>query len=250
MVDKQKSQAALNGWRDAIAVTHQMAASAAPVQVSDEPKRYRLELNEQQLEDAKKAFELYARVGLGQLDMLVDLVRMDVVVRAGIPESNDERYERVEVLQAKVDDMKRLFTGHSPNASYGIHSEHVHGSVKRVWDLYKVVAHTRAWEHQPEGGDGVHFRAVTPTGDAPPASLSRTSEGSAAYVISMNDSVELVLTAAEGPSEEAEKAVHQKMAQMSEAYFEKNGQAFADRAEYESRCQWHVRTVGTATLSL
>lgn len=102
----------------------------------------------------QRALELYARLGLGQFETLLDLARFEDLRRTDgsvVPAANmDEARE----LLTKV---KSLLTGLESNASYGISGSKVGAEFQKAWDVQRAVRHRLAWDRNPEGGLSVQF---------------------------------------------------------------------------------------------
>ena len=87
-----------------------------------------LHLTPIQHEALKRACELYARVHMGQLDM-VAWEKQDRLT--------DEEYQR---LREVLDEAAGIVTGMTKGASYGIRSPHIDERARVAWDMYMALS--------------------------------------------------------------------------------------------------------------
>jgi len=128
--------------------------------MSDSETKYTLTLNEEQARILIRALDLYSRIGIGQFEEVAQVydrgLKLDLTTRDRI---------RAGLNIAKVE------AGHPVNGSYGIHNEKVDDEFRVAYDLQKVVRHRLAWDHQPQGGMGVHFDTPDQSGSQPLATI-------------------------------------------------------------------------------
>jgi len=106
------------------------------------PDTYALVLTHEQRQAARAAFELYARLGMGQLDYVADLLRAGLVVYNSEPqETPTQRARRTEDFEDCLLRLKKQFSGHAPTAYYSIHSPTVNSSCRAAWDMHKLLSH-------------------------------------------------------------------------------------------------------------
>ncbi len=132
------------------------------------------------------ALDLFSRIQIGQLEEILSMARM-----GSIPHRDERdvlaRIEEIEEAEPLLHDVKRLLTGHSPNASFGIFGEKTPESARVAYEIQRAIRHRLAWDRlawdrQPEGGMGVHFDdpdSLRSTGQ-PLAVLKRTQPNEAA----------------------------------------------------------------------
>ena len=118
---------------------------------------YTLEnLSEMQAQALVESLDLYARIRIGQLEMLTEMARMDEIPHKEAL-SVSERIERTEQAEVLLREVKQLLTGLPTNASFGILGEKAPEMARVAWGLQKAIRHRLAWDRRPEGGLGVHF---------------------------------------------------------------------------------------------
>lgn len=99
------------------------------------------------------ALEFYARIGIGQIEELGNLVREEVILPCAGIDPADVRYE----IQALCTVIKRAL-GHHPGASFGIGHDRVHVTAKRAFEIKKQIDKARAEHRNPTPSPG--FRSV------------------------------------------------------------------------------------------
>ena len=127
------------------------------------------------------ALDLFSRIQIGQLEEILSMARM-----GSIPHRDERdvlaRIEEIEEAEPLLHEVKRLLTGHSPNASFGIFGEKTPESAMVAYEIQRSIRHRLAWDRQPEGGMGVDFDdpdSLRSTGQ-PLAVLKRTQPNEAA----------------------------------------------------------------------
>ncbi len=101
-----------------------------------------------------RALELYARIGIGQLDEVVELFCFGPATNRNGQNPSADSLQAARELMTQV---KFALTGFESNASKGIGGEHVAEELKAAWEVRKAISHRLAWDRQPGGGMGVDF---------------------------------------------------------------------------------------------
>ena len=93
-----------------------------------------LELTEEQAHVVSKALDIYSRLGIGQLNMISEMVREEF-----IPFSNGQfDFERAKNVEQAINAAKSLL-GFSPGASLGIGNANVDIKAHRAFEIKKVL---------------------------------------------------------------------------------------------------------------
>jgi hypothetical protein len=100
------------------------------------------------------ALEFYARMGLGQLEFLVEEARAGVFKNKEGIEPDHEQLEKAELL---VEPLKMALFGFTPTASHGIFSDKISDVFRKVWGAHKALRRRLAWDKNSKGGLGVAF---------------------------------------------------------------------------------------------
>ncbi len=105
-----------------------------------------------------RALDLYARIGIGQLEELTWLLRNDFIpVVPGFEDRAEGEFEKLcYALKAAI--------GHPANGSYGIHHPGVTDEAKRSFEIKKQIEKTLANHHDPNPS----FRGVNYDGRGAP----------------------------------------------------------------------------------
>lgn len=99
-----------------------------------------------------EALDLYTRLGIGQLEILEEHLRMG----SFSPEDDRELTFRIlDRAKSVIQSLKMDVLGFQSGASFGIHHPSVNPGVSRTWYLLKVLRHRLSWDRQPAGGHGV-----------------------------------------------------------------------------------------------
>jgi len=115
--------------------------------------KYQLTISEKQANVITMALELFTRIGLGQLERILDHPQYSRKI------INDNiSYEETKELLYKV---KSVLTGYDRYASYGIGNENVHESCIVSYDITQVIRHRLIWDKKPEGGITTDFEEPT-----------------------------------------------------------------------------------------
>lgn len=114
--------------------------------------RYALLVTQRQAQLIENAMDLYARLLLGQTEVIEALAR-DGYVRHQLR----GRHADFDEIRLACEALKHALTGHSASDSFGIFHARVHDSARVAWDLAKVVRDGLAWDRSPAGGEGVQF---------------------------------------------------------------------------------------------
>ena len=129
-------------------------------------KKYRLEVNRDQLSTIKRALEFYSRIGMGQLKEIDSWEFNFEDLDGGEKQYVDDALQRISCF----------FTGLPPNAYRGIGHKDVPDACNSAWDIYQVVRHHIAWEDHPEGGLFVQFDKPWKTSKQPLAKIETVEE--------------------------------------------------------------------------
>lgn len=113
----------------------------------------RLAMGNQAAYALQEGLELFSRVGIGQLEALLEPMRQRLFGSQG---AGPDEQGLLEDANALVIALKSHLLGFSANASFGIYNPHVHAKVLRAWALQKAVRHRTAWDLSPTGFRGVH----------------------------------------------------------------------------------------------
>lgn len=99
-----------------------------------------------------QALEFSSRVGIAQLEEVVNLLRWQSVSTDGSEPLSQQALDEIEsaLVYAKL-----LATGFARSASHGIHSPYVLPTTLDAWKLYKALTHRLAWDRCPQGSMGV-----------------------------------------------------------------------------------------------
>lgn len=121
-----------------------------------EPAYELANLSEIQARTMVDALDLFSRIQIGQLEEILNMARM-----GSIPHRDDQdvsaRIEEIKEAEPLLHEVKRLLTGHSPNASFGILGGKTPESARVAYEIQRAIRHRLAWDRQPEGGMGVDF---------------------------------------------------------------------------------------------
>lgn len=109
---------------------------------------YQLTLSDEQIRVLLRALDLYARVGCGQFEQILELFQ------------GDSRRREDGMIQWET--LFRIFRNgllslQADMAHYAICSPKVPADYRLAWDIFQVVRHHIAWAVQPEGGHLVKF---------------------------------------------------------------------------------------------
>jgi len=127
----------------------------------------------------RDALEFYARISMGQLQVLSEKVREGI-----IPVRGDSSAARVlaspEACEA-IDDLMlqvKQLLGYPGAGSMSIGHQHVHVSGHRAWEMYKVMAQALALHADPAPPfRGVHYDGLTLRYTRDPAPVASVLEG-------------------------------------------------------------------------
>lgn len=108
----------------------------AEVKLSTEPKYDITGLSENQVRTITAALELHMRLGLGQLEFLLEFAKKGEITLADGSTPEYETFEKVEKLMEVI---KYELTGYPSGASKGIAHEQVPAASRRAYEMYKVL---------------------------------------------------------------------------------------------------------------
>jgi hypothetical protein len=112
-------------------------------------KPYHLAMTERQAQVIINALELYSRIGMGQLQEITYVLRMN-----SVPGSID--FNALD----KIADLTRKASSYWMKGSggyHGISSDKINDSFRVAWDLQQVIRYRLAWDRNPDGGIQVNF---------------------------------------------------------------------------------------------
>lgn len=126
--------------------------------MSDVLRKLTLELTEDQARAVSRALEVYAAIGLGQLEILGDLVRMGIIPMAK-PGEDGERELATPAESSAIEDVlgrAKAILGHPAHGSHSVGSHLVSPSVLRAFETSKVLNQALANQRGPLfGAQGV-----------------------------------------------------------------------------------------------
>lgn len=122
-------------------------------------------LSEQQAQDLILVLDTFVRLGLGQLQIVEELVRMGYVARLG---DKTARWpgEKQDCFRAGIAVLKQQL-GLQENESMGVGHPALHPAIHRVTDLHDTLRHALSWARQPAGGWTVNFDEPMHYGNEP-----------------------------------------------------------------------------------
>ncbi|MNR71425.1 hypothetical protein D3C71_20400 [compost metagenome] len=126
-----------------------------------------------------QALELLARLGLSQLEYLMEFVRMGGITG---PDGKPIGLERVEQADGMVDTLKLLLCEYGGGASKGIGSPTTPKNAQVAWELFKVIRHRLAAERPSDGIGGVYSQDpyLVKYTQEPAVTLERVADAGAA----------------------------------------------------------------------
>jgi hypothetical protein len=104
-------------------------------------------MDEAQARLLTEALDFYSRIGIGQLEELVNSFRW-----LCDPRLKDKHHE-LEVARRMIDSIKLLLFNMPANASYGIYHQEVPECYRAAWDIQKVIKHQLWLDRQAEEGE-------------------------------------------------------------------------------------------------
>ena len=133
--------------------------------VDTDDKTYIVRLTGKQLRALSNAAELEARIWIGQLGFVREVLQRD----PRLMEDDIIRWGEVEWAFAQV--KQAVFPGDPVGGGPAIHAPRVNHTAKVLFDLYEVFRHRLAWDRKPEGGMGVDFHEPMPISGLPRAQM-------------------------------------------------------------------------------
>jgi len=117
--------------------------------------RYSLDgLSPSQAGFISEALELATRLGLGQIDYLLEYIKY-----GGVTDEEGKLlpFEKIAEAGHLVSQLRRVLTGFDPGRSKGIGSPAVPAKAAAAYEIGKVIRHRLAWDRNPRGGIGVDY---------------------------------------------------------------------------------------------
>lgn len=128
-------------------------------------KTYQLTLNEEQARVLTQALDLYARIGCGQLEEILQHHQFRV------------DYAQSELARERIQQAKLILTSLPETAYFSIHSPDICSAYRVAFDLKQVIRHRLAWDNNPQGGILVNFDTPVQTAkDTPLATMVRQED--------------------------------------------------------------------------
>lgn len=103
--------------------------------------KYTLTLNEEQAQIISKALDMYSRIGIGQLETVID--HPEIIKRIFDGSAQVESFPSARNLMYPA---KKILFGYDTNASAGIYSREVLDCNRVAWDIKKVIDHRISWD--------------------------------------------------------------------------------------------------------
>lgn len=138
-----------------------------------------LELTLNQSNAICDGLDAYARLCIGQLDEVSNLVRTGVIPMAQLNSSNPRVQASVEIcdrIESLMNEAK-IALGYSVNGSHGIGHQHVHITGRRAYEVNKVLSKVAAESRDPNPQfKGVNYDGLGPRYTTDPAPLAYIKE--------------------------------------------------------------------------
>lgn len=109
------------------------------------PKEYLLKINERQAQLLVDVCDLYSRIGIGQIEEIVNLARHGMLKHKN---GKTADYENLNVADHMIRQVKLFLFGLESNANYGIHNETISDMYRVAWDLQQVIRQRLAWDRR------------------------------------------------------------------------------------------------------
>lgn len=139
-----------------------------PIQLpKEEYNTYQLILSERQAITLVSALDLYSRIGMGQIEEIVQILKLNPGV---LDENNSCKPTRLEAITELAKEAAECWMGRSGGYN-GIFSEKIHDVFRISWDLQQVIRHRIAWDRKPTGGLQVDFDEPLKSSNEPLASI-------------------------------------------------------------------------------
>lgn len=117
------------------------------------PEKVELILSREQAEMVKDACELYARLRIGQLERIVEMM-LDV-------RGAEDYCERRDTATALLRTVACIIFGRTAYGSPDCKKDALH---HRAWNIYAALRHSLAWHDNPQGGWSVCYDEPYPWG--------------------------------------------------------------------------------------
>jgi hypothetical protein len=124
---------------------------------------YKLTITEQQASIIVRALDLFARIGTGQFEEVLNVYDRDF---AFSPEAREGMRSALKAAKAHA--------GHPPNGSFSILNPKVSDDFRAAYDVMQVIRHRLAWDQNPQGNPlRVDFDKPRQTSALPMANIER-----------------------------------------------------------------------------
>ena len=129
---------------------------------------YTIKVNVDQARIIARALDLFSRIGIGQIEMVVEEAHKMSHAKIEAP------YAEIEEI---VDKLKLALFGMPINASHSICSDKVDVAYREAYDILQVIRHRLAWDKNPNGNKmSIDFDKPTKwVSDYPPVEINRVS---------------------------------------------------------------------------
>lgn len=123
--------------------------------------KLQLELTEQQAIAVSEALDIFSRLGMGQLEIISEAVRMGTIPSPSIGDD----YGKYKQVYHTISEIKELL-GFPPGGSYGIHNRSVPVNSRRAYEVKKVIDKAVSENRDPNpkfrgvGYDGLTLRVT------------------------------------------------------------------------------------------
>lgn len=135
-----------------------------------------VEMTYEQAAAVKVALDVYARLCLGQLNVVKDMIAFEVIPVCNYDKTDDRQVADISQISTAEEllNQVKVSMGYPLNGSLGIHHDHVHISGKRAWEVMRAIAKPIAVKTNPRPEfKGVDFQGllVRCTPDPAPVAL-------------------------------------------------------------------------------
>ena len=112
--------------------------------------KYKIELDEEQLNVIQESLDFYSRIGMGQFNEMIGPKYSDFQERLRL----NGDYVEAEVL---IRQLKKKLTGLDHNQFYSIASPRSPRYCKIAWEIYQTFRYRISWDRNPSGGTTTNY---------------------------------------------------------------------------------------------